>query len=343
LENGLALACAGAVCTGVEADAWWRAGVALLNWQLPLQFLPDGGHVERSGSYHLALTSGLLETIDLSDASHRPLPSEWRDLAGRAIAWASAVRAPDATYPLFNDAATDAAPALDDVLDLAAALGIGGASCDLSATGWLRHSVGGAMLFVDAAPDADGWQPGHAHADGLTFELWIDGERTVVDFGVGAYGTGQARQTTRATRSHNTVEYDGLDSCEVWGGFRVGRRGRARTVRSERRSESAHVELEHDGYSHLPECPRHRRTMTLSSRALSIEDTVEGGQAGTPYVSRLRFDTSAFSRLKVTAGGAVRQSDDVWHLRHGEPRPAVVLEQRGNAGRAPHVRWRIEW
>ena len=71
LENGFGLACAGAAAEGVEADAWWRSGCAILSWQLPRQFLADGGHFERSASYHLALTAALRETIALADASGR--------------------------------------------------------------------------------------------------------------------------------------------------------------------------------------------------------------------------------------------------------------------------------
>jgi hypothetical protein len=38
--------------------------------------------------------------------------------------WAAAVRAPDGSYPLFNDASLDAAPELDHVLALGQDLGL---------------------------------------------------------------------------------------------------------------------------------------------------------------------------------------------------------------------------
>ena len=117
LENGIALACAGAAASNSEADLWWVTGTSILAWQLPEQFLEDGGHVERSASYHVALTAALLEAIELAEASGRGVPALWRQVAARAVGWARAVQAPDRTYPLFNDASLDAAPLATDWFD----------------------------------------------------------------------------------------------------------------------------------------------------------------------------------------------------------------------------------
>jgi hypothetical protein len=351
LENGFGLVCAGAAARGIEADLWWAAGNRLLEWQLPAQFLADGGHVERSASYHVALAAALLESVEIARASGRGVPPLWLETASRALGWAEAVRAPDGTYPLFNDSALDAAPTLDDLFAFAAACDVSPAPVGrvvgderarimhLTSTGWLRLEAGRAYAVVDAGPDAEGWQPGHAHADGLTFELWIDGVRTVVDFGVETYASGRAREETRATRSHNTVELDGRDSCEVWAAFRVGRRGRGKVLASEVEAGVARIELEHDGYAWLPDEPRHRRTLMLGEHGLEVRDRVVGG-AGR-WCSRVRLDAQA--RARVSGEGELHERADRWHPRHGEPSPARVLEQRARAGDARGVVWRIEW
>jgi hypothetical protein len=356
LENGLALVCAGAVAEGAEANAWWTIGARLLGSQLAAQFLEDGGHVERSASYHLALAAGLLEALELVFASGRRAPQAWRDTAARALGWARAVRAPDGTYPLFNDAALDAAPAVDDVLALGASMdiapanvttGVSGAGSGpsvvrLEPTGWLRLDAGnGSCVFVDAGPDAAGWQPGHAHADGLTIEAWIAGVRTIVDFGVASYVPGQARDATRATASHNTVEVAGADSCEVWGAFRVGRRGRGRVVQSDARDGARSVALEHDGYRWMRGSPHHLRRLELGPDYLSIEDRVQGGAAY--WASRLRFDAQAFGAVRVSGDGPIATHEGSWYPLHGEGRPAVVLEQRARASAGPGVRWLVQW
>jgi hypothetical protein len=355
LENGLGLACAGAAAEGAEADAWWMIGARLVSSQLAAQFLADGGHVERSASYHLALTAGLLEALELALASGRGAPRAWRETAARALGWARAVRAPDGTYPLFNDAALDAAPAVDEVLALGASMGLapadvadvvspgpGPSAVLLEPTGWLRLDAGGgSCVFIDAGPDATGWQPGHAHADGLTFELWVAGVRTVVDFGVATYAPGRARRETRATRSHSTVEVAGADSCEVWGAFRVGRRGRGRVVRCEARQGVRIVELEHDGYRWMRGSPGHLRRLELGPGYLAVEDRLQGGAQ--PWASRLRFDAASFAAVRVSGSGPVITHEERWYPLHGQGRPAVVLEQRGRGSAGPGVRWLVRW
>lgn len=348
LENGLGLACAGAAARGVEADAWWRFGCALLAWQLPRQFLADGGHFERCASYHVALTAALLETIELAAASGRGAPAPWRDVATRAVAWSTAVRAPDGTFPLFNDSALDAAPSIDGVLALARACSIAidetpavARYARIEPTGWLRMSASdGAWLVVDAGPDGPREQPGHAHADGLTFELWARGRRLVVDYGVATYADGEARRTTRATRSHNTVELDRRDSCEVWGAFRVGRRGHGEVLRVDADDARVVAEVAHDGYAWLPGAPRHHRMLTLAPGRLEVRDSVSG--RGAPFVSRLRLDEEAAHGARVTrAGSPCAPRRDVWFPRYGDARPALVFE--ATAERGEDVVLTVEW
>ena len=353
LENGFALACAGAAAEGIEADTWWRAACALLDWQLGLQFVADGGHVERSASYHLALLGALLETIEIARAAGRRVPEVWEGVAARALGWAQAVRAPDGTYPLFNDAALDAAPGVDEVMGLARGVGLepacveqtqrsdGASATTLPATGWLCLEVPDAWLALDAGPDAAGWQPGHAHADGLTFELWVRGVRAIVDYGVASYGDGAAeRRETRATRSHNTVELASTDSCEVWGAFRVGRRGKGLVRAVEMRSGGVRVGVEHDGYSYRPGAPRHERAVELRPGHLEIRDRMPNARE--PWVSRIRAD-GAGAAVGIAGSGKVRTREDRWHPQHGVPRPARVFEQSGPPAGGEDVVWRVEW
>ena len=338
LENGFALACAASAMRGAEPELWWSAGHHLLAWQLPQQFSADGGHIERSASYHVALTAALLETIELADASGRAAPRLWREVARTALAWIAAVRAPDGTYPLFNDAALDAAPTIEDVLALGTALDLPPGEPS-EPQGWVRLANEQAWMIVDAGPDAEGWQTGHVHADGLTFELWIHGERKVVDFGVSSYEPGSERDDTRATRSHNTVEIGGADSCEVWAAFRLGRRGRGRVLSKENRNGTEWLELEHDGYSWMSGGPRHHRSFALKARGLEVQDWVVGGDS--EWRSHLRLASA--ERLRVWSDGEISHHDGPWHPRHGDPRAATVMEQRSLTGDARRVVWRLEW
>ena len=364
LENGIALAAAGAVARGPEARAWSRAGAAILSWQLPEQFLPDGGHFERSATYHLALTYGLLEVIELTMATGASVPELWRDTARRACAWLSQVRAPDATYPLLNDAALDAAPSLDDVLRLGRALGLAATAEEatppdgivhLRDTGWVLFRLGDDMLVFDAGPEGARYQPGHVHADALTFELWIRGARTVADYGVSSYANDEARRTCRATRVHNTVELGEQDSSEVWSAFRVGRPANAEVHEVIDRTgidggadgRVLIAKASHDGYAFMSGQPIHRRRITMRPRRLTVEDTLE--RSATPRsaplaaLSRLRVADHEVRGLIVRGGAGSRVSRDVWFPEHGAPREALVYEQAGRLERRLEMNWELTW
>ncbi len=346
LENGIGLACGGAIASGHEAELWWRTGTALLDWQLRAQFLEDGGHFERSAAYHLALTAALLELIELARAvGLRPVPALWRDTASRALGWAAAVVAPDGSVPLFNDATLDAAPDFADVASLGRALDISWteptvAVQHLRQTGWVIARADDAFLVIDAGPDGAPHQPGHAHADSLSFELWVRGRRTVVDYGVSSYEPDEARMRTRATRSHNTVSLSGRDSSEVWSAFRVGRRCTAEVQSIDTGPSVARVRARHDGYRWMDGRPWHERELELSPGRLSVRDRITGGTACA--VSHLRLDATAATEVRVSfRGSPAAGRPDAWYPCFSEPAEAVVFE--AGLGRANTGEWTIEW
>lgn len=348
LENGIGLVCGAAVMRGLEADVWWKLGCALLDWQVPVQFCGDGGHIERSASYHAAVLSGFLEALALAADSSRRAPESWRDTSQHALRWLHTVRAPDDTYPLFNDASLDAAPRIADVFALAASLGLGQPDPSpltpcrvLRETGWVvLEASDGAWLAFDAGPDGALHQPGHVHADALTFELWVDAQRAVVDYGVSDYSRGPARERTRATRYHSTVELGGIDSCEVWDAFRVGRRQRATILEASPVGSGGRAVACHDGYQHLPGAPVHRRELRLEAGRLAVEDHIEG-RCSRPGVSRLRLDAAVARRLEVSGSGPIEYVDDEWHPKYAEARPAIVCTQKVQPGRPS--RFTLNW
>ena len=72
------------------------------------------------------------------------------------------------------------------------------------------------------------FDPEHAHADALSFELCFEGARLVTDTGVCEYAPGPRRDRSRATRSHATIEVDARDQAELWSAHRIGGRPRVR-------------------------------------------------------------------------------------------------------------------
>ncbi len=369
LENAIALVCAGSAATGREAGLWFTVGSKLLSWQLEEQFLPDGGHFERSASYHLWLSAGLLQTIALTEASNRQVPDQWKKTTQQAVEWARQVRAPDGTYPLFNDAMLDAAPEIDWVVALAQSLGLAKPSShnfplshwerarvrvtdpwlvNLPSTGWILLGMGEeSWIAFDVGPVGSAYQPGHAHADSLTFEMWLHGRRLCVDYGVSSYQKDQARAQTRSTRVHNTAEIDNLDSSETWAAFRMGRRAQAALLDAQiAKNGEIRVKAQHSGYAWRHGQPLHIREIVLQHNSLHVVDRVRG--LAQQMCSRIRMDQQALeafnNQVNVRSKPAnFNTASDSWYPLFGIGQKAKVYEVVVKAPSLLEIHWWIEW
>lgn len=288
--NAKALVYAGLFFAGPEADRWLRAGLRLLGRELSEQILGDGGHFERSPMYHAILLKDLLDLVNLAACLAPPagsIPSaDWRAIAQRMLGWLQAMIHPDGEIAFFNDAAFGIAPTAAELEDYARRLGIplpfNLAPLTLplapfpSPSGYARLQSGPAILILDAGVIGPDYLPGHAHADTLSCELSLHGQRVLVNSGTSCYGTGPERQRQRGTAAHNTVMIDDQDSSEVWGGFRVARRARPVDWRWGVAADGLWVECAHDGYQRLPGRPLHFRRWQLAKDRLIIYDHLSG-------------------------------------------------------------------
>ena len=297
--NAKALAFAGLFFAGEEADAWLARGLRLLQRQLPEQILSDGGQFERSTMYHALALEDLLDLHNLAGAfpgalvEQRAQTQNWRAQLAPMRRWLAAMSHPDGEISLFNDAAFGIAPAPAELERYAGRLALPEPAAlaqgvtRLAPSGYIRVQLGAMLALIDVAPVGPDYLPGHAHADILSFELSLFGERVLVNSGTSCYGTGPERSRQRGTAAHNTVIVDGADSSEVWGGFRVARRARPTGLALLLPEGEGAVEIvcSHDGYLRLPGKPVHTRSWRLSAGELTIEDRVSGGFA----LARARF------------------------------------------------------
>ena len=280
--NAKALIFAGLFFEGTEAEGWLASGMKILSREVPEQILSDGGQFERSPMYHALALEDMLDLINIGRASGRTMPSEWHAIAARMIDWLAAMSHPDGKIALFNDAAFNIAPPNDELRRYAAELGIRVSDSAfpqrrlLESSGYVRADVGDASLLVDVAPVGPDYLPGHAHADTLSFELSLFGQRIFCNGGTSRYGLGPERESERGTAAHNTVVVDAADSSEVWAGFRVARRARPFDLQVKLDGADILVECAHDGYTRLPGKPVHRRRWELGAGRLKISDMVEG-------------------------------------------------------------------
>jgi len=281
--NAKALLFAGTYFQGAEADAWRAEAERLLAREMGEQILEDGGHFERSPMYHALILADVLDLVALAKAApgSTGLQHRLRAMASPMLRWLAAMSHPDGEIALFNDAVTGVAPAHAALAGYARTLGIladesSTAVVDLAASGYTRVERTGAVLITDTAPLGPDHQPGHGHADTLSFELSIAGQRVIVDSGVSEYGTSPERLRQRGTAAHNTVVIDHVDSSEVWSGFRVARRARIRDRRVDVAPERVTISASHDGYRRLLGRVEHARRWEIEDGSIAILDDIRG-------------------------------------------------------------------
>ena len=195
LRNATAIALAGTLYPDSRlADR----GLRLLERELERQILADGGHEERSPSYHRRISGELAGLAAILEAGGGAPP--WLgEAAASTEAWMRRIAGPDGSLPLLNDAWS-------------------GPPCGSTARGrpsttWPRAAMsslasGGDRAVLDVGPVCPPHLPAHAHADVLSFVLWADGEQVLVDPGTYLY-SGPERGRFRGTAAHSTVEVDG--------------------------------------------------------------------------------------------------------------------------------------
>lgn len=290
--NAKALVMAGSMFDGHEARRWLAKGLAVVKRELPEQVLADGGNFERSPMYHSIFLEDLLDLINVAQAYPDPETAasveHWRETAGRMLGWLGTLCHPDREISLFNDAAIGIAPSPAELVAYAGRLGIAAPTAlnaealdspratVLPESGYVRIESATAVALLDVAPVGPDYLPGHAHADTLSFELSLFGQRLIVNGGTSGYGEGAERQRERGTAAHSTVIIDGQDSSEVWGGFRVARRARPFNLAVSTGADEVVVACSHDGYRRLPSRPIHRREWSLRAGTLRVWDKVEG-------------------------------------------------------------------
>ena len=371
-SNAKALVFAGLFFEGPEAERWLEIGMRILKREVPEQILSDGGHFERSTMYHAMALEDMLDLCNATTAFRKSIPARhrsniagWRDRIEPMRGWLAAMCHPDGEISFFNDAAAGVAPAPIELDRYAAALGFSDGReparglTHLAASGYIRIEHSSAVAVLDVASVGPDYLPGHSHADTLSFELSLFGQRVFVNSGISCYGNSTGRLQQRGTAAHNTVVVDGENSSEVWGGFRVARRARPIGLQVARNGEFL-VRCAHDGYRRLPGCPTHERRWSLGEGTLVVEDRILGSfrfaearfhlhpsvrlaeRDGNPngeasVVLRLPQGQMLFMSVE---GGVLRNEAAAWHPEFGRSEPNFCIVAHLNRS---VLRTCIEW
>jgi uncharacterized heparinase superfamily protein len=287
--NAKALVFAGLFFDGAEAVGWLSTGTRLLEKQIPEQILADGAHFERSTMYHALALEDVLDIVNVANCFNRAILPRTQALVDACLKqvpamrdWLALMSHPDGEISFFNDAAMSIAATAHELDLYAERLGFAVVAKredglrHFAESGYVAIQRGALVAMLDVAPVGPDYLPGHAHADTLSFELSLFGERVFVNSGISQYGLGQERLRQRGTAAHNTVLVDGEDSTEVWSGFRVARRAKPFDLKISEHDGLQVVACSHDGYTRLPGKNIHRRTWTFGPDTLALEDELSG-------------------------------------------------------------------
>ena len=245
LENAFALYIGGLI---TNQGAFIKKGKKLLVRELKEQILDDGMHYERSPMYHLIILERLLDALNFAKATGDDLQPllKWYALkmTSLAINWQDLER-----IPMMQDSAYDIALTVHEILKYSQSL-LGDdypfKSSDLKDSGYRIFKSDSFSLFANVGSIGPSYQPGHAHADELNFELFYKGSPIIVDTGVSTYEKNERRLLERSTRSHNCI-VSGRNSSDVWSGFRVGKRANVKIGLDDDQKLTA----THDGFGTL--------------------------------------------------------------------------------------------
>src|SRR5690606_13273386 len=144
----------------------------LLNRQLPEQILEDGAHFELSPMYHQIILFRVLEALAyLPEESD--LAALGRESAVKMLGWSRNICFSNGDLPHFNDSTDGIAFSFRELEDQAVSVGLpkGQAMPGLGVSGYRKFETEAYECVVDLADIGPAYQPGHGHADALSFIL----------------------------------------------------------------------------------------------------------------------------------------------------------------------------
>jgi len=192
---------------------------------------------------------------------------------------------PDGDIAFFNDATLESAPTLSDFQAYMIELGwVQPKKIDTTFT--VRSLQESGFVVVDLPPEGKAildvgqlgavYQPGHAHADTLSFELSLYGQRFLVNSGISEYGISPLRTWQRSTQAHNTVCINDTPSSEIWSGFRVAQRAEPVAFSMDTDRDCYRISCGHNGYMKGPRPVMHHRIWTITRNKMEILDRIDG-------------------------------------------------------------------
>ena len=219
---------------------WIATAKSLLTDQLNRQILTDGYHFELSPSYHIQV---LTDLTSIHSTMHTgALQTSLQVIITKMTQAMIDTCHPDGFPAQFGDSGLSMTLAPTSYL---ATFTQNFKGQNLSTNRYINYSDAGyfgyrsasSFLIIKTGKLGPDELMAHAHADWGSFEWSINKKRIIVDQGVYEYVPGYRRDKSRATSSHNTVQFDNTEQAAFIGAFRCSYRPKKCTTNFERKND----------------------------------------------------------------------------------------------------------
>lgn len=313
--KGLVIGC---VCLPGQAGRLEKV-LLVLGQELERQVHPDGGHVERSPSQHLAVLRDLVDLRATLVAGQHEVPEILQMTIDRMAPALRAVRHGDGGLALFNGSTEEPAWMVDVVLNQADSRGKPPSSAPHS--GFQRIAAGRCVVIMDSGAPAPAGFDALAHAGTLAFELSVGRERMIVNCGAwrsggdGA-GGGMWKEAGRMTAAHAALIVDDSNSSGLSEGGGLFRRPLSVSCYRQEAGGEFLIDASHDGYKAQTGLVHRRRLyLTADGNDLRGEDTL-AGKGGERFDIRFHLHPAVrVSKVRNKDSAVIRlASGDVWRF-----------------------------
>lgn len=314
------------------------------------QFLSDGGHIERTPHYHLQILE-LLNFFGHADSARGgALQSRVKEIACTAATALGGMLAPDGTPIRFGDVGRSFSGRHSNVK----AFDVTGNSLKIPkrnqmllrdfglATWSWQHKQVTVQLAVDFGPLGLPTNPGHGHADALSYCFYVSGRDIVADPGTYLYSDSAEACWFKLPQAHNSVYCPRHPTCNLTRYFRWKQVAHPPT-----RINSSHDHILLDAFQKWRvgnSFHRHRRSwfrikngFAVLDKFLSASDEIATSRIGLHPESHLRNTEPEQmivewpdGRIRISVQGTVsnpcRIGRNYYAPRYGLRCPATALE-----------------
>ena len=287
----------------------------VLEREVQIQILPDGGHLSRNPSLQLQVLQDLIDTRAVLRAAHVETPGTLQHAIERMAPMLRFFRHGDRRLALFNDSLEEDGVLIDLVLTRSETKG--GAPTQAPQSGFDRLQAGRSLAIIDTGgPPPRGFDR-TAHAGTLSFEMSHERERIIVNCGAYRGPKSSWSRVARASAAHSVLVVGDTNSVEIRDDGTLGRDPPSIARERAEHEGQQWISATHHGY-------RKRFGLTYSRQLFLAADGEDlrgeerlNGRPGAAFAVRFHLHPSVQASLAQDASAILFRlpSGMCWRLR----------------------------